>query len=134
MFEDKQLYGKDELKIDTKGRIFLPKYTKREPGDELVIVYNKEISKYEIYSIKRYNEIMETLKKYSLKTVNKLEKLRYEKRIYEMCKSILKQVTVGTQNRIQIGKIYPNMQRILCIGAYDHLILEPIEESVQKNK
>lgn len=135
MFGDKPLYGQYELKINPKNRIFLPKDTNREQGDELLLVFNKAISKYEIYSAKKYNEIIEILKKYSLKAVNKTDKIKYEERITEMCKSVLKQVTVGTQNRIPIGKIYPNVQKILCIGAYDHLILEPIEdENIQKIK
>lgn len=135
MFGEKPLYGKDELKVDIKGRIFLPKYTKREKGDELVLLFDKETSKYEIYSIKRYNEIMDILQKYSLKALNKNDRSKYKERINEMCKSILKKIIVETQNRIAIGKIFPNTNKVLCTGVYDHLILEPIEdENIQKTK
>lgn len=135
MFGEKPLYGIDELKVDIKGRIFLPKYTKREQGDELVLLYDKKTSKYEIYSVKRYNEIMDILQKYSLKAVNESDRSKYKERMNQMCKSILKKVTVGTQNRIAIGKIFPNTNKVLCTGVYDHLIIEPIEEDkVQKIK
>lgn len=132
MFGEKSLYGNDVLKIDDKGRIFLPKYTKKEKDDELVLRYDEENAKYEIYSIDRYDQIMNILEKYSIKSTNVKERKYYEKRIYEISKSILKKLKVDSQGRVNIGDIDTESSKILCIGARDHLILEPVDPEKTK--
>ncbi len=136
MFAEKPLYGIKEIAIDDKGRIMLPKFTKRETGDELILLFDSKTSQYKIYNSKRYDEIIDILQKYSLKAINKSDRLKYKKRIYEMCKNVLRTLTVDKQNRVFLGKIFPNStRRILCTGVSDHLIIKPInEESVQKIK
>ncbi len=132
MFGEKPLYGKDILKIDDKGRIFLPKYTRKEKDNELILRYDEEISKYEIYSIDRYNQIMSILEKYAIKSTIKNERLYYKRRICEISKSILKKIKVDSQGRINIGEIDTDSNKILCLGAHDHLILEPIKVEITK--
>lgn len=132
MFGERPLYGKDILKIDDKGRIFLPKYTRKEKDDELILRYDEEISKYEIYSIDRYNQIMSILEKYAIKSTIKNERLYYKRRICEISKSILKKIKVDSQGRINISGIEFDTNEILCIGAYDHLIIESKQYNIIK--
>ena len=56
MFGDKPMFGQIELNIDNKNRIIIPESTNREPGEELLILDNKELKIYEIYGVKRLEE------------------------------------------------------------------------------
>ena len=53
MFGDKTMFGQNELTVGDNGRIFIPASTKREVGEELVLLYNDELKIYEIYSISK---------------------------------------------------------------------------------
>lgn len=129
MFGEKPLYGTVELKVDNHGRVYLPKYTQKEVNDELVLIYDEEIMKYEIYGIDKFNKIMEILGKYAIKSTIKSERLYYKRRICEISKSILKKLKVDNHGRISLGENYVNEDKVLCIGAYDHLIIEKIDSN-----
>lgn len=127
MFGEKPIFGQSELTIDDKGRIFIPVSTKREPGEELVIVYNEELNVHEIYSINALNKKFETLNNMILNSKTKKEKEFYEKRFYVFSKSILRSEKVDSQGRILTGKIFQGEEKLLCTGAYDRLFIEPIK-------
>ena len=127
MFGEKEIFGQTELKIDSKGRFFIPATTKREPGEELVLLYNEQFNIYEIYSIKKLADRFEELNKLILSSKSEKEKRFYEKRLYELSKSILRCEKVDSQGRFLIGKIFETEQ-LLSTGAYDHLIIEPIKK------
>ena len=127
MFGEEALLGQAELAIDNKGRFFIPATTKREKGEDLVLLYNPDLKVYEIYSIKRINEMFEELKEKLLNSKNKTEEINYRKRAYQLSKSILRCEKVDNQGRILTGKIFEGQEKLLSTGAYDHLIIEPIK-------
>lgn len=127
MFGDKPIFGQTELKIDEKGRMFIPANTNREVGEELVLLSNKNLNLYEIYSIAKLKEKFEELNELMINSKNKSHRNHYEKMIYELSKSILKSGKVDSQGRIITGKVFEDYENVLSTGAYDHLIIEPIK-------
>ena len=127
MFGEKPMFGQSELTLGDKGRIFIPASTKRESGEELVLLYNEELNVYEIYSVNKLNEKFEELNNLILNSKNKKEREFYEKRFYMLSKSILKSEKVDSQGRISTGKIFEGEEKLLCTGAYDRLFIEPIK-------
>ena len=127
MFGDKPIFGQTELKIDEKGRMFIPANTKREVGEELVLLNNKNLNLYEIYSIAKLKEKFEELNELMMNSKNKSHERFYEKMIYELSKSILKSGKVDAQGRFLIGKIFDEDEKVLSTGAYDHLIIEAVK-------
>jgi len=132
MFGEKSIYGQKEVTLDNKGRIILPANTKREKGDNLILVYDEDISAYEILSFDIYDKIIEKLKINILNATNKVDEIYYKKRIYEISKSVIKTLNVDIQGRVILGKIYDNTNKVLCIGAYDRLILKPVGDIEKK--
>lgn len=127
MFGDQPILGQTELKIDEKGRVLIPSSTKREVGEELVVLNNRNLNLYEIYSAARLKEKIEELNSKIDKSENDFKKIHYEKLLYQLCKSVLKSGKVDSQGRFLIGKIFEDENKVLSIGAYDHLIIEPIK-------
>lgn len=127
MFGEKPMFGQTELTVGDKGRIFIPASTKREPGEELVLLYNAELNVYEIYSISKLNERFEELNNLILNSKTKKEREFYEKRFYMLSKSILKSEKVDAQGRFLTGKIFEGEEKLLSTGAYDRLFIEPIK-------
>ena len=127
MFGEENLFGQNELTVDKKGRIFVPAYTKREVGEELLLLYNDDLNLYEIYSARKLEEKFEKLNDLMLNSKNKQESNFYKKRIYELSKSILRSSIVDQQGRILTGKTFEDYEKVLSTGAYDHLIIEPIK-------
>lgn len=128
MFGEKPIFGQNELTVCDKGRIFIPAHTKREPGEELVLLYNNDLKLYEIYSSKLLEEKFEKLNNQMLKSKNKTEKNFYEKRLLELSKSILRSEKVDSQGRFLIGKVFEGEEKLLSTGAYDHLIIETLKK------
>lgn len=127
MFGEKPMFGQNELTICDKGRIFIPASTKRETGEELVLLYNEELKVHEIYSVSKLNEKFEELNNLILSAKTKKDKEFYEKRFYILSKSILKSEKVDSQGRFLVGKIFGEDDKLLCTGAYDRLFIEPIK-------
>ena len=126
MFGDKPIFGQTILNIDSKNRIIVPIYTNREYGEELLLLYNKDFDIYEIYSTKRLEERYIHLNYLVLNATNKKEKNFYEKRLLELSKSILKSIKVEVNGKIALGKYFEGQKELLCTGANDHLIIEPV--------
>lgn len=128
MFGDETLIGLSKVNVDCKGRMFLPAKTKREKGDKLVLVYDKDIDKYIIYKLE---DIESSLKFFSEK-INKessaLKIVEWKKRELEFSRSILKNLTVDAQGRIQLMEPLTNYKSLILVGCRDHLIIEMEEE------
>lgn len=127
MFGEKPIFGQTELTIDNKGRIYIPTNTKREPGEELLLIYNSISNFYEIYGISKLTEKFEELNKLMMTSKNKTERTFYEKRLYELSKSILRSEKVDCNGRILTGKTFEGQEKVLSTGAYDHLIIELVK-------
>lgn len=134
MFGEKPIYGQSEVKVDDRGRMFLPAYTKRERDDELILLYDENLSVYEIHRVDDYNKIIKYLEEKILNSTNKSAEISYKKKIYEISKSILKSLQVDNQGRVVLGNIFPDTEKVLCIGAFDHLIIEPIKNNKEVKK
>ena len=134
MFGEESIYGQNEVSLDSKKRIILPANTKREKGDTLLLVKDHDISLYEIFNAYTYDKLIEDLNQKIANTTDKQEEIYYKKKIYEISKSIIKKLNVDVQGRVTLGNIYEkeNTNKILCIGAYDRLILKPIEGTTRK--
>lgn len=126
MFGEEYLFGQDILNIDDKNRIFIPSYTKRETGEKLVLMYDTDLELYHLYNSLKIEEIFEELNKKLLGAKTKQEEIMYKRKIYEMSKSILKSSKIDSHGRLLIGKIFEE-EKVLSIGAHDHLILKPIK-------
>lgn len=127
MFGEEAIFGQAEVSRDNKGRIFIPATTKREPGEELVLLYNEELKVHEIYSVSKLNQKFEELNNLILNAKTKKDKDFYEKRFYMLSKSILRSEKVDAQGRFLTGKIFEGQEKLLCTGAYDRLFIEPIK-------
>lgn len=127
MFGESGIFGQFELSIDSKGRIAIPSSTKREEGEELVLIYNEDFDIYEIYSAKRLEERFEELNDLLLKSSTEKQKRFYEARLLKLSKSILKTSKISSQGRMLTGKVFEGYEKVKTTGAYDHLILEPIK-------
>lgn len=128
MFGEKPIFGQNELTVDSKGRIFIPASTKREPGEELVLIDNKDLGVYEIYSVLKLKERFEAINKLIIESKTKKDKLFYERMLCEISKSILRSEKVDSQGRILTGKTFEECDKVLSTGAYDHLIIDKIKK------
>ena len=124
MFGENAILGQDEVSIDEKHRIILPASTRREKGEKLILLFDKEVEKYKIYSIKKATEEFEMINSRIKEAKTKDEATEYKKRLYEYSKSILKCSNVDAQGRILLTDTFKKSTKVNCIGAYDHLILE----------
>lgn len=124
MFGEKPIFGQNEITIDNNGRMFVPANTKREAGEELVLLYNENLKLYEMYSVEKLKIRFEELENLVLNAKNKKEKVFYEKMILELSKSILKNGKVDSQGRFSIGMVFEPHEKLFSTGAYDHLIIE----------
>lgn len=127
MFGEKAIFGQSEVKIDIKGRIFLPTFTNKEENDELVLVYDDILKTHEIYSIKSLEAKFKQLEKLIEESKNIKEETYYKKRFYEFSKSILKSGKVDAHGRFLLGKIFEE-EKLLCTGAFDRLLVEPLKK------
>ncbi len=127
MFGDVPIIGKSEVNVDPKGRIFVPAYTKREKGETLVLCKDNDLDVYVIYSSKKIEEILETIDKKIENSKTDEERIRYKKERLEILKSIIKMANLDKQNRMLIGLEFKEYEKVLTIGNYDSLIIEPIK-------
>lgn len=127
MFGESPMFGQEQLTVHDKGRIFIPVSTKVEKDDELVLLYNKDLNFYEIYSVSKLEEKYKELESLILNSKTKKDENFYKKRLYELSKSILISKKVDAQRRFATGKIFEESEILLITGAYDRLIIEPIK-------
>ena len=128
MIGDNILLVQWEVVKDSKNRIVIPMETGREPNEELVLTYNKELGIYEVYSKRNIEERQEQLLYKASNAKTKIERIECEIELYEFCKSILRIQKINKQGRLQLGNSFKGKEKILVIGANDHLIIEPIKK------
>lgn len=132
MFGEEAIFGINETKLDDKGRFVIPVHTKREEGEELVLLYNANLNVYEVYSKIKLKERFVQLNKLILESNTNREKRFYEKMLLELSKSILKSSKIDSHGRMLVGKAFEGHNRIRITGAYDHLIIDFNEEQKKK--
>lgn len=121
MFGSENIYGQSIVRLDDKGRMFLPKFTHVEKDDSLLIL-NKtnylEIHREDLLDKK----IIELEKMYI--GLDNDRKRKAELEMLQIYRSILKKVKSDTQHRINLSGIGVVNNNFLCIGAKDHVILD----------
>lgn len=123
MFADETLLGQCDAKTDNKGRIIIPKWTKREAGEVLICLKDKSLNLYRIYNENSIDYIIEEIKKFKEKCKN-IEDLEQIKKIeLEFYKSIIIKAKVDKQGRFLIGEELQE-KTLKLIGAGNNLILE----------
>ena len=128
MFGENPMFGQAEVSIDSKGRIFLPTFTGREEGDQVVLVFNDILEIHEIYSVSALEKKFKQIEEQIVKATTKKEEIFYKKRLYQLSKSILRSSKVDSQGRMLIGKTFEDEDKLLTTGAYDHIMIEPIKK------
>lgn len=106
MFGDELILGQGNLKIDNKGRIFIPAHTCVEENDKIILEKltkdNEVYLKLHVY--KKYIDILERFK-YLRDNATSLEDFnRYEKEIEEISRKLFAILTVDKQRRVTIPK------------------------------
>lgn len=137
MFEEKIILGNAKCKVDTKGRILLPKFTYSEKDDEIVLSSddNGIILLNNIVCLKR--RINELEKNMSSESDERLIKSLNDKleRLYFSCISVSK---VDSQRRLIIPVStrmeYDINDSVILQGCKDHLKMFNSDESYQNYK
>lgn len=137
MFGEKIILGNAKCKVDTKGRILLPKFTYSEKDDEIVLSSddNGMILLNNIVCLKR--RINELEKNMSSESDERLIKSLNDKleRLYFSCISVSK---VDSQRRLIIPVStrmeYDINDSVILQGCKDHLKMFNSDESYQNYK
>ena len=124
MFGEEEMFGQTMQTIDKKTRLILPSLTKREEGDKLVLIEDKELNVYRIFRkdiisgvfVKNNEELL------NAKTPEKI--LKIKKELLALSKTVLKSLEVDKNGRVVLGETFKNVEKVNVIGSSDHLILE----------
>ena len=125
---DLESFTSYKVSIDNKGRIFLPTFTSREEGDQVVLVFNDILGVHEIYSVSALEEKFKQIEEQMMQATTKKDVIFYKKRLYQLSKEILRSSKVDSQGRVLIGKTFEDENKLLITGAYDHIMIEPIKK------
>ena len=123
MFGEIPIFGNSENKIDSKGRLFVPKFTGVEENDQLVV--QKGQGNY--YVIINFREIEDKLKQ--LKNSNQEDKIEI------ITSSIVSLVKVDKQGRI-IFHPYESFavnRKVFIHGNYDSIQVFPSEKDYENH-
>ena len=127
MFGEDVLLGNSQTNLDHKGRLFLPVNTKREVGENLILLYDSELNIYRLYSDKMIKKEFERINNKIKNATNRVEELEYKRKSYEFSKSIIKSCKVDGNGRITVGNLF-DKNEINLIGDYDNLIIEKVKK------
>jgi len=124
VFGEEEMFGQTMQTIDKKTRLILPSLTKREEGDKLVLIEDKELNVYRIFRkdiisgvfVKNNEELL------NAKTPEKI--LKIKKELLALSKTVLKSLEVDKNGRVVLGETFKNVEKVNVIGSSDHLILE----------
>ena len=120
MFGDRPIFGNVEYKIDSKGRLYIPKFTGVEQNDELII-QKGEGNYYVIINWSKIEKEIEQFKKEN----NKIELITH---------SIVALVKVDKMGRIIFN---PNGfaidRKVFIHGNYDSILVFPSEKDYEKH-
>ena len=124
MFGEENMYGQSEQIVDSKQRIFLPVSTKREEGDNLALIQDKDFDIYRIYKIEKVDELFDKISNKLSNSKTESELKKYKKELYDLSKTILKTIKVDKMGRVSLGESFVGISKVNIIGAKNHIILE----------
>jgi len=125
MFGEKEIIGQTIVKIDSKKRIVLPKFTNAELNDELLVL---DMTKYNadyisIHTENSLNKCIDRLnEKYKHANVDEKNKLRHIKRI--IYTSVRDGIICDSNRRISLSGVSEEINEFICIGCKDHIKLK----------
>lgn len=109
------MYGIENMKVDSKGRICLPSFTNAEEGEELLLVKNREY--YSIYAKKIFDEIIQNF-----------EELDKDDVIRVICNNILRKMRVDSNCRINLGVEFKENEYLKVVGCRSFVALEQVKK------
>ena len=107
MFGEQLIIGHSESKLDQKGRLFIPKYTKVNTGEELILLQDSiyHYSSLRVYSLNNtYLKIINKYEELRNNASNEEEYIRLSLKIDELYQSLEGYFKVDSQKRILINK------------------------------
>ena len=125
MFGDEQIVGKKVIKTNSKSELKLPKFTKAEDGEELVL--GKLLGAYMIFSAPKYFKAIELCEKEYKDAQNTEDKAKFRKLLRIMYSGIINELKCENG----IIKLPSNLKntKFNCQGQSKHLILSPIKKA-----
>lgn len=124
MFGEQSIYGTTVVKIDQKGRIFLPEFTKVSPGDKLIL---RETSQgLEIISLNDLEVIVADYKSMIDQEINEEKRAYLTNNLYDLYRSIKCMMKVDSYNRINLQDNYKGVHEVKIIGIQNGILLEKI--------
>ena len=121
MFGELPIFGNSEPKIDSKGRLFVPKFTRVEENDQLVIQKGKG----NYFVIANCSLINEKIKQ--------LKENNDDRKIEILTSSIVDMVRVDSQNRIifRHHKNFAVNRKVFVHGNYDSIQVFPSQKDYE---
>ena len=134
MFGDRTLLGTYEVSVDSKNRIALPAKTNREAGDELVLVFDKDVEKYAIHKLK---DIENKIKYYDdridiTNSEDEIKKLKTEE--YKYAKAVKDLLTVDVQGRIILTSNFSKYTKLTLVGCGNVMYIDSGKEKKTNTK
>lgn len=124
MFGEEEMFGQTVQTIDKKTRLILPSLTKREEGDKLLLIEDKELNIYRIFRKEIISGVFAKNNEDLLNAKKSEEILKIKKELLELSKKVLKSLEVDKNGRVVLGENFKNAEKVNVIGASDHIILE----------
>lgn len=124
MFGEERMFGQSEQIIDKKTRLVLPSYTKREEGEKLLLIEDKELNIYRIFRKEIISGVFDINNEKLLNVKKSSEILKIKKELLKLSKMVLKSLEVDKNGRVILGETFKNIEKVNVIGASDHIILE----------
>lgn len=121
MFGDRPIFGNAEYKIDSKGRLYIPKFSYVEPDDELII-QKVEDNYYVIINWSKIKKEIEQLEKEN----NKIELITH---------SIVSLVKVDKMGRIIFNpdEKFAINKKVFIHGNYDSIQIFPSKKDYEEH-
>lgn len=123
MFGDRPIFGNAEYKIDSKGRLYMPKFSYVEPDDELIIQKGED----NYYVIINWSKIK--------KEIEQLEKENKKDKIELITHSIVSLVKVDKMGRIIFNpeEEFSIDRKVFMHGNYDSIQIFPSKEDYENH-
>ena len=128
MFGEETIYGRKSVYVDEKNRIRVPRFTGCEKGDKLLIIDEKEFLS--VYSEEKFKDRENELYKRLYESESEEEKRKYKLEILYLYASVIKKAEITAGLKINISNPENKLKsliednRVLCVGANDHLIIK----------
>lgn len=102
MFGDKLILGQQQLNVDLKGRIILPKFTCAEPQDTLSFVYSENRDYFKIFLLDKISALLEKMREKQLSTSDIDLMREIQKQMDYIHTSYVGTSTIDNQKRVMI--------------------------------